>query len=309
MDLEQHIEICVVDRTVKNSMFHFKVFEQPLARKAARYLSESPRELRHHHADEVFVFPSMLAAPVSAHGVGSDSETVSAVGPPAAQEQDQSDGESSAPSVPPSGADSLASTSPSDGDQQPPPPLLTSPVAAADAVPVWPSHSRGAAAVTAAAAPQQPCLVSVPVFWAPAFVSYPSPPFTPFVPEWNVVPDHSGSVQHDEWQQHQPQQQEYQESTEDSVLLLHDAGKCKPCLFAHTKTGCSNGDACQFCHLKHRSRAPRPSRSTRNRCKQIVAMVKETAGDTEVLQSFAKQHTYIERLLTQEIEKRTRSGR
>mmetsp|Transcript_48254 Transcript_48254/g.137085 ORF Transcript_48254/g.137085 Transcript_48254/m.137085 type:complete len:257 (+) Transcript_48254:164-934(+) len=256
MDLEQHIETCVVDLA--------EITEPKCLAMAPRWADLTDDDDEH----------------------GKDSDTDSAVLPPAAQEQEQWDGASSAPSVPPSGADSLASTSLSDGDHEPPSPLLSPPAAAAEAAPVWQSHSRGAASVTAAAAPQQPWPVLVPVFWAPTFVSYPSPPFTPFAPEWKIVPDHSGSV-----------------------LLLHDAGKCKPCLFAHTKTGCSKGDACQFCHLKHRSRAPRPSKSTRNRYKQIVAKVKETAGNTEVLQSWAKQHTYIERLLTEEIEKRTRSGR
>mmetsp|Transcript_103460 Transcript_103460/g.277985 ORF Transcript_103460/g.277985 Transcript_103460/m.277985 type:complete len:273 (+) Transcript_103460:147-965(+) len=272
MDMEQHIETCVVDLA--------EMTYPKCPAMAPRWADLTDDDDEH----------------------GKDSDTDSAVLPPAAQEQDQSDGESSAPSVLTSGADSLASTSLSDGDHEPPSPLLSPPAAAAEAAPVWPSHSPGAASVTAAA-PQQPWPVPVTVWWA-------------FVPEWTFVPDHSGSVQHDEWQwqqqqhqQQQQQQQEYQESTEDSVLLLHDAGKCKPCLFAHTKTGCSKGDACQFCHLKHRSRAPRPSKSTRNRYKQIVAKVKETAGNTEVLQSWAKQHTYIERLLTEEIEKRTRSGR
>jgi len=56
----------------------------------------------------------------------------------------------------------------------------------------------------------------------------------------------------------------------------HDAGRCKPCAFFHTRT-CTSGRACQFCHLcgpeekKRRRKAklellrtvPRPRRATR----------------------------------------------
>jgi len=269
MDLQQHIETCVVDLA--------EMTYPKCPAMAPRWADLTDDDDEH----------------------GKDSDTDSAVLPPAAQEQDQSDGASSAPSVPPSGADSLASTClsgwESDGsdwlppsparDQQPPPSLLTPPVTAAEAAPVWQSHSRGAASVTAAAAPQQPWPVLVPVFWAPTFVSYPSPPFTPFAPEWKIVPDHSGSV-----------------------LLLHDAGKCKPCLFAHTKTGCSNGDACPFCHEKHRARGPRPAKVVRNRCKQMVAKFKDE-GNTEALEILAKDNLYCGKLLTPVDECRMWSGR
>jgi len=279
MDMEQHIETCVVD---------LAEITEPNC-------------------------PAM--APRWADMTDEDSEIDSAVLPPAAQEQDQWDGASSAPSVPPSWADSSDSThiagSEPDGsdwlppspaqDQQPPPTFFTPPAAATDAAPVWPSHSPGAASVNAAAAPQQPWPVPVPGFWAQAFVPYTSPPIV----SWTFVPYHSGSVQHDEWQQHQPQQQEYQESTEDSVLLLHDAGKCKPCIHAHRKKGCDNGDACQFCHEKHRAPAPRPAMVIRNLLKQMVAKAMAD-GNFEVVQSWAKRNpkhsAYLERLLTQYTE-------
>jgi len=182
MDMEQHIETCVVD---------LAEITEPNC-------------------------PAM--APRWADMTDEDSEIDSAVLPPAAQEQDQWDGASSAPSVPPSWADSSDSThiagSEPDGsdwlppspaqDQQPPPTFFTPPAAATDAAPVWPSHSPGAASVTAAAGSQQPCPVPVTSFWAQAFVSYYSPPIVvlTFVP---------GFVQHDEWQQQQQQQQQQQE--------------------------------------------------------------------------------------------------
>jgi len=32
---------------------------------------------------------------------------------------------------------------------------------------------------------------------------------------------------------------------------LHDAGKCRPCLFAFSRMGCLLGASCKYCHLSH----------------------------------------------------------
>lgn len=43
----------------------------------------------------------------------------------------------------------------------------------------------------------------------------------------------------------------------------HDAGKCKPCAFFHTK-GCANGPSCEFCHLCPPEEVVRRRRMRRN---------------------------------------------
>lgn len=53
--------------------------------------------------------------------------------------------------------------------------------------------------------------------------------------------------------------------------ILHEAGKCKPCLFVHSKVGCQNDKSCQFCHLAHRRREkPRPCKGKRDRYKSLI---------------------------------------
>jgi hypothetical protein len=50
----------------------------------------------------------------------------------------------------------------------------------------------------------------------------------------------------------------------------HDAG-CKPCLFVHSRVGCSNGLNCDFCHFTHKRRSrPRPCKNKRNRYRKLM---------------------------------------
>mmetsp|Transcript_85626 Transcript_85626/g.167529 ORF Transcript_85626/g.167529 Transcript_85626/m.167529 type:complete len:247 (-) Transcript_85626:372-1112(-) len=61
--------------------------------------------------------------------------------------------------------------------------------------------------------------------------------------------------------------------------LLHDTGRCKPCLFEHTVVGCSSGASCSFCHFPHsRKQGPRPCKSKRERFKAIVERQAREAG-------------------------------
>jgi len=60
---------------------------------------------------------------------------------------------------------------------------------------------------------------------------------------------------------------------------LHAGGSCKPCMFAHTVVGCSNGSACDFCHFVHRRRqAQRPCKAKRDRVKAIIEKQAKEAG-------------------------------
>jgi len=77
---------------------------------------------------------------------------------------------------------------------------------------------------------------------------------------------------------------------------LHESGQCKPCLYVGTKSGCINGAECGFCHAGHRRSRPRPSKSTRTKCKQIVAQMGTQEG-TEESEALAEYSPYIRSLL------------
>lgn len=64
---------------------------------------------------------------------------------------------------------------------------------------------------------------------------------------------------------------------------MHEAGKCKPCHYVHTKLGCLNGEECNFCHIPHTKKTrPRPCKTKRMQCKRIVSMLEAaTAKDPE----------------------------
>eukprot|EP00931_Biecheleriopsis_adriatica_P001566 TRINITY_DN10195_c0_g1_i3.p1 TRINITY_DN10195_c0_g1~~TRINITY_DN10195_c0_g1_i3.p1 ORF type:complete len:241 (+),score=40.31 TRINITY_DN10195_c0_g1_i3:77-799(+) len=56
--------------------------------------------------------------------------------------------------------------------------------------------------------------------------------------------------------------------------LHHDEGQCKPCHFVSTKGGCSNGEACGFCHLAH----PKSAKLKQRPCKSKRIMLKRLAN-------------------------------
>ena len=77
----------------------------------------------------------------------------------------------------------------------------------------------------------------------------------------------------------------------------------KPCAYASKSKGCRNGPERPFCHAKHRPRNPvdRPSRSHRNRCKEIVDDFLAKGADQETLLALAGCKPYIKSWLTQHL--------
>merc|ERR1711971_600621 len=64
--------------------------------------------------------------------------------------------------------------------------------------------------------------------------------------------------------------------------LLHDVGKCKPCLFVRTAAGCKVGKDCGYCHLNHRRKdRRRPCKGKRDRYRQMLGKLERdmTADD------------------------------
>jgi len=84
---------------------------------------------------------------------------------------------------------------------------------------------------------------------------------------------------------------------------LHDAGKCKPCHYVHTKLGCLNGEDCNFCHIPHTKKSrPRPCKTKRMQCKRIVSMLEAaTAKDpgqfAEATKVLSSQSSYLRSVL------------
>ena len=56
-------------------------------------------------------------------------------------------------------------------------------------------------------------------------------------------------------------------SNENQWSSLHAAGRCKPCRFHASKSGCKSGQACSYCHLPH---PKRPSLAKREQCKAVA---------------------------------------
>eukprot|EP00928_Gymnodinium_smaydae_P084229 TRINITY_DN67500_c0_g1_i1.p1 TRINITY_DN67500_c0_g1~~TRINITY_DN67500_c0_g1_i1.p1 ORF type:complete len:220 (+),score=17.52 TRINITY_DN67500_c0_g1_i1:73-660(+) len=73
-----------------------------------------------------------------------------------------------------------------------------------------------------------------------------------------------------------------------SKQALHAAGKCKPCAYAHSPTGCKKGDKCDYCHYEHaRKSRPRPGKTTRQKCKMIASELTAANETSEQLRSAA----------------------
>merc|ERR1719277_2742350 len=63
----------------------------------------------------------------------------------------------------------------------------------------------------------------------------------------------------------------------------HSEGKCRPCHYFHTSTGCLSGRKCRFCHIPHTGRGKtRLGMTKRIQCKRIADTVEEKyQGDPE----------------------------
>lgn len=67
----------------------------------------------------------------------------------------------------------------------------------------------------------------------------------------------------------------------------HEGGKCKPCRYVATLSGCVHGASCTFCHLSHNKDRKRPSKSKRLRLKKIGASLMD--GDPAPPQAMTPQ--------------------
>mmetsp|Transcript_128927 Transcript_128927/g.248386 ORF Transcript_128927/g.248386 Transcript_128927/m.248386 type:complete len:234 (+) Transcript_128927:76-777(+) len=52
--------------------------------------------------------------------------------------------------------------------------------------------------------------------------------------------------------------------------VKHSKGTCKPCMFAHSRVGCSKGLSCPWCHYSHKN-SKRPCKSKRDHFRKLIA--------------------------------------
>mmetsp|Transcript_96441 Transcript_96441/g.300932 ORF Transcript_96441/g.300932 Transcript_96441/m.300932 type:complete len:270 (-) Transcript_96441:178-987(-) len=90
----------------------------------------------------------------------------------------------------------------------------------------------------------------------------------------------------------------------------HSSGKCRPCHYVHTSGGCLNGRNCTFCHLPHTGKSrPRPSKTKRLLCKNIVNMLDEVTSQdsskfTEVAKAVSCQSSYMRGILRKRMKQK-----
>jgi len=78
----------------------------------------------------------------------------------------------------------------------------------------------------------------------------------------------------------------------------HATGNCRPCKYIDTPMGCCFGNDCRFCHLSHKKSRVRPSKSTRKKCKKLVASLDTASSETvEAITGMAAQKPYLMNIL------------
>lgn len=88
---------------------------------------------------------------------------------------------------------------------------------------------------------------------------------------------------------------------------LHTEGKCKPCHYVYTISGCDNGKNCAFCHLPHtKKNRPRPCKTKRLQCKKIVSLLEDSYREkpekfVEAVKAVSSQSSYLQVILRQRL--------
>lgn len=91
--------------------------------------------------------------------------------------------------------------------------------------------------------------------------------------------------------------------------LKHGTGKCKPCHYFATTTGCVNGQDCHFCHFPHTKKSrPRPCKSKRLQCKKFISVMedlktKDPAKFNETMQTVSERSKYVQGMLNKHIQR------
>jgi len=84
---------------------------------------------------------------------------------------------------------------------------------------------------------------------------------------------------------------------------LHASEECRPCHYVSTRSGCSKGAECTFCHMAHPKRCrPRPCKSKRQKCKQLVSMMELACKNsensfTDVAATYKDQKGYLSNVI------------
>lgn len=79
---------------------------------------------------------------------------------------------------------------------------------------------------------------------------------------------------------------------------LHGTGRCRPCKYMGTPSGCAMKQDCDFCHVGHRRARTRPAKSTRAKCKEMVNNLQEADTEgAEAIEDLAGRSPYLRGLL------------
>lgn len=90
----------------------------------------------------------------------------------------------------------------------------------------------------------------------------------------------------------------------------HSAGKCRPCHYIHTKTGCTNGRDCPFCHVPHTKRGrKKPGKSKRIRCHEFASTLEGLDPEDreyfmEAMWSASSRSLYLRSILEKRLQQK-----
>lgn len=95
------------------------------------------------------------------------------------------------------------------------------------------------------------------------------------------------------------------ETLEPTGSALHALGRCRPCRFAASPAGCSNGSKCFFCHhpthAAHETACHRPSKGVRNSSKKAIECITSSGMTSEekleAYKQLASKGPYMRHLL------------
>jgi len=117
--------------------------------------------------------------------------------------------------------------------------------------------------------------------------------------EWNSISDstNSASLEHSGQIGSNPTDDSVEAQNPEEPLpnglpspgsIQHESGKCNPCHYFHTKTGCKIGSTCCYCHMHGMDVRPRPCKSKRAKAKSQVGIL-DNIDDPEDLKQCAAE--------------------
>lgn len=89
----------------------------------------------------------------------------------------------------------------------------------------------------------------------------------------------------------------------------HRSGNCRPCHYAHTKSGCRSGSECNFCHIPHTTvKQTRVCATRRRQCQRVASFLQQAhlegrPGLQEAVKSFTSRSQFLHGILVDDLKK------